>query len=106
MFHCSKSLLSSFDERVTTGTYNFAPFILKLAFVGLLISATAGSASGSAFLVAVLVNTQFSDQVRVKDTSQLINGMSIFFSKDYLIILMARQFQHHLFLHCYLLIFL
>ena len=38
--------------------------------------ATVGSASGSASLVALLVNTQFSDQVKLKDTSQLNNGMS------------------------------
>ena len=51
-------------------------FILKVVFVGLLIPATAGSASGSTSLVALLANTQFSDQVRVYDTSRLINGMS------------------------------
>ena len=51
-------------------------FILKVAFVGLLVPANAGSASESASLVAWLVITQFSDQVRVKDTSHLINGMS------------------------------
>ena len=58
---------------MTTGTYNFVSFVLKVAFVGLLIPATAGSASGSASLVALLVITQFSDQVKVQDTSQLIN---------------------------------
>ena len=51
-------------------------FVLKVAFVGLLITSTAGSASESASLVALLVIAQFSDQVRVKNTSQLINGMS------------------------------
>ena len=49
--------------------------ILNVAFVGLLVLVTAGSASRSASLVAWLVNTQFSDQDKVKDTSQLINGM-------------------------------
>ena len=72
------------------------PFILKVAFVGLLMPATAGSASGSASLVALLVNTQFSDQVRVKDTSQLINGMSS----------ILQKLLKYLVLHCYLLIFL
>ena len=48
-------------------------FILKVAYVGLLIPATAGSASGSVSLVALVVITQFSDQVKVKDTLQLIN---------------------------------
>ena len=76
VFNCSKSLLSFSADKVTTGTYNFQSAILKTAFVGLLIPATAGSASGSASLVALLVITQFSDQVRVKDTSQSINGMS------------------------------
>ena len=75
-FNCSKTLLSFSAAKVTTGTYNFVSFILKFAFVGLLIQATAGSALGSAYLVALPVITQFSDQVRVKDTSQLINGMS------------------------------
>ena len=48
VFSCSKSLLSSFAERV----------------LELLISATAGPASGSASLYALLVITQFSDQVK------------------------------------------
>ena len=76
VFSCSKNLLSSSADKVTTGTYNLQSVIVKTAFVGLLILATAGSASGSASLVALLVNKQFSDQVKVKDTSQLINGMS------------------------------
>ena len=76
VFSCYKSLLSVEDDKLTTGTYNLQSVILKTAFVGLLIPTTAGSASGLASLVALLVNTQFSDQLRVKDTSQLINGMS------------------------------
>ena len=77
-FNCSKSLLSSSADKVTTGTYNLQSVILKTAFVGLLIPATAGSASAS--LIALLVITQFSDQFRPKDTSKLINGnMSIVF---------------------------
>ena len=76
IFNCSKSLLSFSADKVTTGTHNFVSFILKVAFVGLLISSTAGSASGSASLVALIVITQLSDQVKVKDTSQLINDIS------------------------------
>ena len=34
------------------------------------------SASGSASLVALLVNKQFSDHVKIRFISQLINGMS------------------------------
>ena len=63
VFNCSKRLLSSSPEKVTTGTCNLQSVILKTAFVGLLIPATAGSASGSTSLAAFLVNTQFSDQV-------------------------------------------
>ena len=44
-------------DKVTTGTDNFVSVILNIAFVGLSIEATAGSASGSASLVALLVNT-------------------------------------------------
>ena len=73
-FSCSNNLFSFSAGKVTTGTYNLQSVILKTAFVvGLLIPATAGSASP----VALLVITQFSDQVKVKDVSQLINGMSI-----------------------------
>ena len=72
VFSRSKSFLSFLADKLTTGTYNLQSVILKTAFIGLLVPATAGSAS----LVILLVNTQFSDQVRVKDTSQLINGMS------------------------------
>ena len=61
---------------MTTGTYNFVSFILNVAFVGLLTAATARSASGSASLVALLVITQFSDQVKIRFISQLINGIS------------------------------
>ena len=75
VFNFPKSLLSFSADKVTTGTCSFVSFILKFAFLRLLIPAS-GSASGSASLVALLVITQFLGQVRVKDTSQLINGMS------------------------------
>ena len=61
---------------VATRTYSLQSVILKVTFVGLLIPATGGSASRSASLVALLVITQFSDQVKVKNICQLINGMS------------------------------
>ena len=57
----SKSVLSFLVDKVTTGTYSCVSVILNVAFVGLLTAATAGSASGSASLVAFLVITQFSD---------------------------------------------
>ena len=61
---------------MTTATYNFASLILNVAFVGLLTAATAGSVSRSASLVALLVITQFSDQLKIRFISQLINGIS------------------------------
>ena len=73
VFICSKHLLSSC---VTTGTYNFASFILNVAFVGAFIAGIAGSASGSASLFALLAITQFSDQVKKISISQLINSIS------------------------------
>ena len=68
-FKCSKSLLSSSIHKVITGTYNFASFFLNVAFIGLL---TAVSES----LIALLVFTQFSDQVKIRFISQLINIIS------------------------------
>ena len=49
--------------------------ILNVAFVGLLIAATARFTSGFASLVALLVNTQFSVYVKMRFISQFINGM-------------------------------
>ena len=46
-------------------TYNFVSVVLNFAFVGLLTAATAGPASESAFLVALLYIIQFSDQVKM-----------------------------------------
>ena len=43
-----KNLLSFSVDKVTTGAYNFVSVILNVAFVGLSIAATEGSASGSA----------------------------------------------------------
>ena len=75
-FNCSKILLSSSVDKVTTGTYNFASFISNIAFAGLLKAAFAGSTSGSASFHALLVITQFSDQVNIRVISRLINGIS------------------------------
>ena len=76
VLNCSKSVFSFSVDKVTTGTYSFTSVILNVAFVGLLIAATARSASGSASLVALLVNTQFSDHVKIRFILLLINGMS------------------------------
>ena len=77
---CKRLLLSSVDK-VPTGTYNFLSIILNVAFVGLLTAATAGSASGSASLVAYLVIIQFSDKTKIKFISQLISSLSSSFKK-------------------------
>ena len=50
--------------------------ILNVVFVRLLTAATGGFAPGSASLVALLVITHFSDQVKTRFISQLINGIS------------------------------
>ena len=52
--------------------------VLNFAFVGLSIAATAGFSlwAGTASLVTLLVNAQFSDYVKVRFISQLINDMS------------------------------
>ena len=68
VFNLFKSLLSFSADKVTAETYKLQSVILKVAFVGLLILSTAGLASGSPSLVALLINTQFLDQVKVKDT--------------------------------------
>ena len=56
-------------------------FISNVTFVGLLAAATAGSAVGSASLVALLVITQSSDQVKTRFISHLIHGISSAFQK-------------------------
>ena len=64
VFNCSNNLLISSADKVTSGTYYVVYFISNVAFVGLLTEATAESASESAYFVAMLVITQFSDQVK------------------------------------------
>ena len=81
-FNCSKKLLSSFVDKVTTGTYYLVSVILNVAFVGasiLSFAFTGESALGSVFpnvCVVISVKTQFSEHVKVNHTSQLIKGMS------------------------------
>ena len=75
VFNFSKSLLSFSADRATNGTYNLLSVILKFAFVGLLNSSTAGSASESSSFVALLVNRQFLDQIKAKNTLQLSNSI-------------------------------
>ena len=58
-FNCSKNLLSSFVDKVTTGTYNFVSLVLNVSFVG--------EVSLRVFvitLLSMLVITQFSDQFK------------------------------------------
>ena len=77
VFDRFKSLLSFSADKVTTGTYNFVSFILNVVFGG-----ESSLCSGLGPSVAVinpcskLVITQFAEQFKVKDTSQLINGIS------------------------------
>ena len=81
-FDCSKKLLLSFVDKVTTEVYNFMSFVLNVAFVEasiLSLASTGGSALGLTFLtlcVVISVKTQFLDQGKIKDPSQLIKGMS------------------------------
>ena len=100
--NCSNNLLSFLVDKVTSGTYKFVSVIYG-APVGFSIPATAALVLGLASLFVWFVNTQFSNQVKVKYTSQLINGVA--FSRNGLNILMAQQFQHFLFLHCHYLFY-
>ena len=94
-FNCSKKLLSSFVDKVTTGTYSFVSVILNVAFVGLLISGNCGFSSVpvpiNLSLVTLLVNTQFSDHAKIRLISQLIYGISSVL-QNYLSILVAQKF--------------
>ena len=64
IFNCSNSLLLLSADKVTTGTYNFVPVILKVAFVGE-SSQTSGLSPCAAAtnLFSRLVITQFAKQV-------------------------------------------
>ena len=63
-------------NKVTTGTYNLVSVILNVAFGGALNSTTAGSASGSAACVIILVKTQLSGYVKITFISQLFDCIS------------------------------
>ena len=67
-FNCSKKLLSSSVDKVTTGIHNFVSVIWNVPFIGLLTATTAGFPywARTASLVALLVNTHFSDHVKKK----------------------------------------
>ena len=65
-------MLSTFVDKVTTGTYSFVSVILNIGFLEAFIAGLAGLSS----CVVKSVKTQFSDQVKFKDTSQLIKDMS------------------------------
>ena len=83
-FNCSQKLLSSSVDKVATGTYNCVSFISNVAFVsetftpGTAFETFSGlssvAATGSPF--ALLNIMQSLDQVKVKYTSQLNNGIS------------------------------
>ena len=75
VFNCSKNLLSSSVDKVTTSTYNFISFIWNIHFYELLTSGNWGFSSVSHNYQTSCVITQFSNPVHVKDTSQLINGI-------------------------------
>ena len=57
--NCSRSLFSFSVYKLTTGTYSFVSIILNVAIIGLLTPATAGSSSGSASLVALVLLHNF-----------------------------------------------
>ena len=77
VFNCSKRLLSFSADKVTTGTCNLKPVIVYVAFVGATITGISGtfSCAGTAACVIISVKTQFLEQVKVKYTSKLINGI-------------------------------
>ena len=97
VFNCSKSLLSSSVDKVTTGAYDFVPVI------GALIPST-GLSPATASLIALLVITQFSDQSKSKILHNQLMAYLII-CKNCLHDLMTQQSQHLLF-NCYLVNFL
>ena len=66
-FNCYNNLLSFSFDKATTGTYNLASVTLDAEVFGLLIPTT-GLLPTTASLYALLVNIQFGDQVKVKNT--------------------------------------
>ena len=81
IFNCSKNLSSSSVDKVTAGTYNFGSFISNIATSGTLFPSTEGLVLGLASWVLSTVNTEFLDQVKGNDISQLINSISNVFQK-------------------------
>ena len=79
----SKSVLSFSVDKVTTGTYNFVAVIWNVAFVEAIIAGIAGLSPWAALAayVVISVKIQLSDQFKVKNTLQLIKGMSKFLQK-------------------------
>ena len=74
LLNCCSSFSSFSADKVPANTCNFVSVILNVALAGFSIPATKGSASGSTSLVALLcVNRQFSDHVKIRLMSQLIN---------------------------------
>ena len=78
VFNCSNNLLSFSADKVTTGTCNFASFLLNVAPVGLLILGTAAVVyvASTVSLYSLLVNMQFSDQILQKFL-KYFNGTTI-----------------------------
>ena len=83
-FRLVNSLISSSLDKVTTGTYNLQSFIANFAPVGAL-----SLLPPSMSLCSKLVIMQFLSHFKSKDTSQLINGIFLVLSKNYLNILMV-----------------
>ena len=61
--NCSKGLLSSLVDKVTTGTYNFVPAISNVAFTGAFIAGITELLLGLAACVIKSVKTQLLDYV-------------------------------------------
>ena len=72
-FNCCNYLLSSSVDKVATGSYNLALVTENSTPVGALIAG--GFRCAFAARVVILVKTQFLDHVKIRFTSQLINGL-------------------------------
>ena len=86
-------MLSFSADKVTTGTCSFVSFILNVAPVGLLIPSTGGlfpceATTGGLFpceatapQYALLLNTQFSNQVKVNGISSVLQKLLRYFNE-------------------------
>ena len=72
--NCSKSLLRSSVDKVANGQYNVVSVIWNVVFAGSSTPYTTTSFSQFASPVDLLVNTQFSDHVKTRLTSQLLRN--------------------------------